>query len=187
MKKIFYRTLLSVGVQNPEDRKEKLILGPLFQQKITLKFEKLFLKCLVLSVNGVHRDYKSSWNTFFSGKLVFLKNFFREQLFWTLELSVRVQMFDDRKEKLQFGEKNFLLDVFSPQKKLFVLVWFVNGAHRIDITNKNISLERLFFLGKGFSPKTFLIDIVINGGYKRPMIERKFFILENSSHRKHFM
>ena len=116
MKKIFYRTLLSVVLQNPEDRKEKLILGPLFQQKITVKFEKLFLKCLVLSVNGVHRDYKSSWNTFFSGKLVFLKNFFREQLFWTLDLSVRVQMFDDRKKTTIWRKEFFPWCFFSSKK-----------------------------------------------------------------------
>ena len=57
--KLFWRTLLSVGVQKPGDRKEKLVLGP-FPAQNRFKNEKLFLNRLVLKINVVLRKKKSN-------------------------------------------------------------------------------------------------------------------------------
>ena len=141
--KLFWRTLLSVGVQKPEDRKKTN--SRTFSNKESLWKMEFFFEPFGNKYQRGTQENQKYLKDFFSEKLVFLKNVFHEQFFWTKDLSVRVQTFDDRKEKLYFGEKTFFLDVCSPQKKLIVLVCFINGVHRIDVINKNRSLEKLFF------------------------------------------
>ena len=92
-------------------------------------------------------------------------------------------------EKKSYTLENFVFTDFCfPQKQLNRLVSFINAVHRIDVTNKNTELEKMFFFKeKGVSPKTFLKDIVISGGYGRPMIEGKNNILENFFTENHFI
>ena len=99
---------------------------------------------------------------------------------------MRVQRFDDRKEKLYFGEKIFFLDVCSPQRKVDCFGMIHQWGTQNWCYKQKWKFRKTVFLGKGVSPKTFLNDIVINVGYGRPMLERKEFISENFFHRKAF-
>ena len=68
-------------------------------------------------------------------------------------LSVRVQRTHHWKN-LYFGEL-FFTDFCFPQTKLVRLVSLVNGLHKIDATNKNRSLEKLFLRKVCFSINLF--------------------------------
>ena len=80
----------------------------------------------------------------------------------------------------------------SLKKTLIVLVWFINGVHRIDVINKIWSVEKVFFFsGKGVSAKAILNDVVINGegggwGVRKTDERRENDFLENFFQRKSF-
>ena len=66
-----------------------------------------------------------------------------------------------------FGEKYFSSLKFVLLKKgLNVLVWIINGVHRIDFKNTIYNSETLFFLKMCFYKQLFFIEVVISGGTK---------------------
>ena len=80
--KNFWRILLSVGLQKPEDRKEKIPLGPFFIRESLSKMKIFFWKVWYYLSMGP-KGFRITIKLLFLGKPVFMKNFFHGQLFWT--------------------------------------------------------------------------------------------------------
>ena len=150
---IFWRTLLSVGVQKPEDRKKNF--WDLFLKREQLSKMKFFRKFCYETSMG-YRGRIKVIKMFFFQKTSFSDKVFSWTVFWATLLSVRRQRTDDRKQKLEFGEKTFSL-MFILLKKICLFCMIHQWGY---IRTKVKKIIGKFFL---VSVSIFFFDIVMSG------------------------
>ena len=144
-------TLLCVGVQSSEDRKENLFFAELSFHRKLFSLKNFWKVCNKKSMG--HKNYQSNWNLYFEN------NFYGKILWWESFFKGHCCQWEYRgptiEKKLYFGEIIFFTDFCFPQTKLIRLASFINGVHKNDAINKNASLEKLFFKAKVFLQKHF--------------------------------
>ena len=143
LKKFFEGHCCQCREQKSEDRK-KITLGPILKNV----FWKVWFY-LSTGHTGLGKTISFFWENQFFWKTFFMNNFFERHSY---QWGHRGPMIE---KKLNLGEKTFFPDVCSLKKTLIVLVWFINGLHRIDVINKIRILEKMFFQEKVFLQKLF--------------------------------
>ena len=124
-KKMFWLTLLSVGVQSNKSIWRKKFFRVYFFRHRKKDSWKKFFEIFV-------KNYQWGFTRMLENSFHFIKSSFNENhfswFFWTIFLSVGVQRTDDRKEKIFFGGSMFSLKFVFLKKMLIGLVWFINGC-----------------------------------------------------------